>query len=448
MSCCGSYCGGGCGCSCGNCCKPSSPCQAAFPETCEALDPASIPVRLIVEDEADCKRSLLAPETFSILQYDSENEVLKWNDGSKAAPIVLPELQEQDGGIAPKVVIQNGDFEFAALEPTSTQTEPEVLLGTDGTGWEATERSAMFGSGSGALVRDATGTNQAGWQTGTTGQVLMIDSSGDARFDDISGASTSASIGGSGIYIARSTQNVLFASAAWVVMADSAGNRRQARNVSLAIDRTVTGANGIDAGTIAAATLYWVYAIYNATTDTVAGLVSLSSSAPTLPTGYTYFRLIGAAVTQTGTPFWYDDFRQSGNLFTSGATGGSTSLIPQSGNPSISGTGTFSSTITTTLPMTLVGEVFVSARAVAATSGTTTAYFSYSAYNPSSAQSLGTNSTYGTVASTVGIAINQVGISPVGGDWSQIAYNIEVTAFGGVGSQVSLGIVSVRWNFI
>jgi hypothetical protein len=58
------------------------------------------------------------------------------------------------------------------------------------------------------------------------------------------------------------------------------------------INITVVGANGIDTGTVTTNTLYAVYAITNASGSLSAGLISLSGTSPTLPAGYTQFRLI------------------------------------------------------------------------------------------------------------------------------------------------------------
>jgi hypothetical protein len=58
-----------------------------------------------------------------------------------------------------------------------------------------------------------------------------------------------------------------------------------------------TGANGLDTGTVAASTWYYWYAIYNANSATAAGLLSLSSTAPALPSGYTYSARLGAVRT-------------------------------------------------------------------------------------------------------------------------------------------------------
>ena len=62
-------------------------------------------------------------------------------------------------------------------------------------------------------------------------------------------------------------------------------------SVSVTIDATTTGANGLDTGSLANSTWYAVYLIYNG--SAVAGLMSTSGSAPTLPGGYTYFTRYG-----------------------------------------------------------------------------------------------------------------------------------------------------------
>ena len=67
--------------------------------------------------------------------------------------------------------------------------------------------------------------------------------------------------------------------------------------VNVTINAAVTGANGLDAGALGATTWYYVWAIYNTTTSTVAGLLSASIAAPTMPAGYAKKRLIGYAKT-------------------------------------------------------------------------------------------------------------------------------------------------------
>lgn len=63
----------------------------------------------------------------------------------------------------------------------------------------------------------------------------------------------------------------------------------------ITVDITVVGAaNGLDTGAEAPSTWYFVWLIKDPAAGTVAGLLSLSTSAPTMPGTYTKKRLIGA----------------------------------------------------------------------------------------------------------------------------------------------------------
>jgi hypothetical protein len=62
---------------------------------------------------------------------------------------------------------------------------------------------------------------------------------------------------------------------------------------TLTIDLSVLGVNGRDTGSELNSTWYHIYLIWKAD-STTAGLFSLNSSTPTLPTGYIYFRRIGS----------------------------------------------------------------------------------------------------------------------------------------------------------
>lgn len=61
---------------------------------------------------------------------------------------------------------------------------------------------------------------------------------------------------------------------------------------SITISANTIGANGLDTGSLAT-NWYSVWIIYNPTTTTVAGLLSLSATAPTLPSGYTFQARVG-----------------------------------------------------------------------------------------------------------------------------------------------------------
>ena len=82
-------------------------------------------------------------------------------------------------------------------------------------------------------------------------------------------------------------------SAAAIAVVDGTGDVQLLTSVAVTVDCTVVGANGLDAGSLATG-WYYFYVIYNPTTQVAAGLASTSASAPTLPTDYTYYRLVSA----------------------------------------------------------------------------------------------------------------------------------------------------------
>ena len=83
--------------------------------------------------------------------------------------------------------------------------------------------------------------------------------------------------------------------AARVTLRNSTGGSIEVTDVSETLTITNTGAGGMDkVESVAASTWYYYYFIYNPTTGDVAALASLSANSPTLPSGYTYFRRMGA----------------------------------------------------------------------------------------------------------------------------------------------------------
>lgn len=80
-----------------------------------------------------------------------------------------------------------------------------------------------------------------------------------------------------------------------VMLQNNAGGAAKVSTVSVTISMVASGANGLDSGSVAQATWYYLYVIYNG--STIAGLASTSSTSPTLPAGYTYFARVGAIST-------------------------------------------------------------------------------------------------------------------------------------------------------
>jgi hypothetical protein len=83
----------------------------------------------------------------------------------------------------------------------------------------------------------------------------------------------------------------------WVSLQDPDGNLHidNAPGTLWLIDMEVTGAKGLDTGSVAASSWYYVWIISNGTNTY--GMYSLSRTAPTMPSGYTYKLLVGAVRT-------------------------------------------------------------------------------------------------------------------------------------------------------
>lgn len=85
---------------------------------------------------------------------------------------------------------------------------------------------------------------------------------------------------------------------------DSTGVFQLSLPIGAVIDATVVGLNGIDTGALAASTVYAVYLVSDPQSLQASGcMVSLSSLAPVLPFGYSAFKLIGYATTDSSSHF-------------------------------------------------------------------------------------------------------------------------------------------------
>jgi hypothetical protein len=121
-------------------------------------------------------------------------------------------------------------------------------------------------------------------------------------------------------YLYLSGLNVSVASNTTLSIA--AGQCRDSNNVidmvvstALTLNAAVNGANGLDTGTFAASTMYYVWLIGDSSAFlTPASLLSLSATAPTLPTGYDSQRLIGCALSDGSTHFLTMYMTGSGKL--------------------------------------------------------------------------------------------------------------------------------------
>jgi hypothetical protein len=107
--------------------------------------------------------------------------------------------------------------------------------------------------------------------------------------------------------------------------------------LSFTINANSSGANGLDTSSFGAGT-YYVWVIYNPSTTTTAGLLSLSSTTPLLPSGYSYKARAGGCIAVTGPKFvnWMQKGSKVQNLvgtYNSNALTGLPAITPGSGAP-------------------------------------------------------------------------------------------------------------------
>ena len=97
----------------------------------------------------------------------------------------------------------------------------------------------------------------------------------------------------SNLVVTATTGTAATITADWITLVNSSYTPYLTRSASLTINTATTGANGLDTGSAANNTWYAVWVIYNPSTATTAALLSTSSSAPTMPSGYTFKARVG-----------------------------------------------------------------------------------------------------------------------------------------------------------
>lgn len=86
---------------------------------------------------------------------------------------------------------------------------------------------------------------------------------------------------------------------------NAAGATIRLASINVTETATANGAGGVDVGSALSANGDWhIYLIYNPTTATKASIVSQSATAPTLPSGYTYYAYAGTLKTDGASHFY------------------------------------------------------------------------------------------------------------------------------------------------
>lgn len=176
-------------------------------------------------------------------------------------------------------------------------TTGQVLAKNSSTDYDITWVDAGGGgSGGGAASIQDDGTNVYVALSDADGQ-LILDGSGDPIFI-LEVLPKSAVPYPTGYRFGGNTSNNVATPNTKIDIATFSGrDSTDAFNVrstgSLTADATTVGANGLDAGALANNTSYFSFVIAK-TDGTTASLLSISPTAPTLPSGYSYFRRVGS----------------------------------------------------------------------------------------------------------------------------------------------------------
>lgn len=199
-----------------------------------------------------------------------------------ADPDATPFVIDSSGQVGIGTATPSAQLETtgAAKFGSATITTP-LGVASGGTGLATlTANNLLVGNGAGAVSLLA---------PGTAGNVLF--STGTAIQSGVIGFAPEGARRNLRVQATGNTSVTVTADS--VVVYTAGGLGRLLNTVSLTLSTATTGANGLDTGVIANSTWYAVWVIYDPTTPTVAGLLSLSSTAPTLPSGYTYKARVG-----------------------------------------------------------------------------------------------------------------------------------------------------------
>lgn len=136
------------------------------------------------------------------------------------------------------------------------------------------------------IARFATATESADAASGTLSVPAKHLPAVIAKYAPVAGGYRALKLSADG-----ASANVVISAEQLVLDAVGGSGSLLAKNVAVTAVASASGINGLDTGALAASTWYSVWVISNGTT--IASLLSLSATAPTMPAGYTYRRRVG-----------------------------------------------------------------------------------------------------------------------------------------------------------
>ena len=193
---------------------------------------------------------VLGPDMSVRLVYDGTTS--RWRMNTGAVSSVMVPVTMASSLTAARTTLDAAQLTSSLTEDTAPDVTADFLHGYDTSA--AAEKKALYGTVLGLTDVASVGKNFAGVTNTTTQFTFTADN---------------------------------------VVLFNASGQSMKVSSVSQVIDMTVSGAGGLDTGSEASNTWYYAWIIARAD-GTKSGVFSTSSSAPTMPSGYTYKALVGA----------------------------------------------------------------------------------------------------------------------------------------------------------
>lgn len=276
-----------------------------------------------------------------------------------ARPFVIPFASAGDKDVTPDAVQPTGSVSYSEgftldyeLLNTDPDYKPVPRQGTNGLFFDVTNalseiqklgKAIWYAAHAPYAINAEVRHNNINWRSTVTTNNSTPGANSD-WLDTSASAIFTNGIGGaySNLRVSASGTNASVAATAdqLTVRNPTTGAIARLASVSISASLAVSGLNGLDTGVSAASSWYYLYVIWNG--STVAGLLSLNATAPTvLPSGYTHYARISSvrsdAVALNKFPL---SFLQRGNRIQYAVVAGSNVLgFPQMSSGSI-GAGT------------------------------------------------------------------------------------------------------------